>query len=786
MKKVLNKIWPAGQSLWAAPLIFLFFVWLIFATPYFVQNKAPYPSNHQVNNYSPWSEYKKFWGPVKNSAMPDIIDQIYPWREFVISQLKKSEIPLWNPYTFSGNTHLANYQSAVFHPFNFLFFIFNFTFAWSILILLQPLLAGIFVFLFTRSLSLSKISSLIASVSFMFCGFITVWMGYGTLGYAIIFLPLSLFAIEKYFITKEITYPILLSLTIPLSFFSGHFQTSIYFLSITILYLLYKVLLTKQKNTSIAILLFVFFGILLSMPQLLPSFEAYQNSVRSAFFQKTEIIPWSHLSTIIAPDFFGNPVTRNNPIGHYAEWASFAGVIPFFLFLYAVINLKRSKYIPFFFIVSLFSLMVAFGTFLSDILIRLQIPAISTSAVSRIIVLFSFSVAILSAFGVDFFLKDLRDRKLKKIYLWITISFFILGSISAFAFSPVLDNAVFIVARKNIFLPLILFLIGFILTVVSVLNKKLLILLPVFFLILTSFDMLRFTSKWMPFDSKENVYPSLPITDFLRSIPSHERTIGALGQGAYTTYNLLGVDGYDPIYPKRYGEFLTFANSGELSDPSSKGIKFSYRGKYSQQTLDLLGIKYIVHKIGDDGKVWAFPFDAYEKDRFKVIFNDKKIRIYENTRPSPRVFLTAAFEVEKDDKEILDKVFTKNNFRKIILEKNPIIDAKVDIDAEAKIEKYEPSKIIIKTNSKEDSILFLSDNYYPGWKAWVDGKQIPILRADYTFRSVPVPSGKHIVTFSYEPESFKIGFYLALLGIAGIFVFSIWYFVLSKGRIAKR
>ncbi|MCL5069283.1 MAG: YfhO family protein, partial [Actinobacteria bacterium] len=205
MKKIFKKIWP---------LLFIFLIWIIFTGPYFINNKTTFPSNYQVNSVPPWRYYDKFWGPVKNGAMPDIIGQLYPWRHFSVNALKAGEIPFWNPYSFSGNPHLANYQSAVFSPLNLLFFILPFIDAWTIIVLLQPLLAGIFMYFLVKELKVSEIGSLISSVTFMFCGFLVVWMAYGTLSMAIAFLPLGLFGIEKFYNTNRIRYLFFLSLSI--------------------------------------------------------------------------------------------------------------------------------------------------------------------------------------------------------------------------------------------------------------------------------------------------------------------------------------------------------------------------------------------------------------------------------------------------------------------------------------------------------------------------------------------------------------------------------------------
>ena len=137
------------------PYLLIFVVWFIFSSPYFLKGLSPFPSDYQVNSFSPWSSYKELAGPVKNAAQPDLITQIYPWKNLVIEQWKAGQIPLWNPYSFAGTPLLANFQSAVFSPFNLLFFLpLKFIDSWSILVLLQPLFAGIFTYFFIFSCNL--------------------------------------------------------------------------------------------------------------------------------------------------------------------------------------------------------------------------------------------------------------------------------------------------------------------------------------------------------------------------------------------------------------------------------------------------------------------------------------------------------------------------------------------------------------------------------------------------------------------------------------------------------
>ena len=543
-KKYLLKFWP---------IIFIFLYWFIFSSPYFLGNKAPFSATYQVNNFAPWSAYSELAGPVKNGAMPDVVTQIYPWKHLTIEIWKTGNVPFWNPYNFSGTPHLANYQTAVLSPFNLLFFLLPFVDAWSLLVLLQPLLAGLFMYLFIRSLKRSQAAALISSMSFMFCGFIVVWMDYATLAYAIAFLPLALFCIEKYSEFKKIRYLILLSLSIPLSFFSGHFQISLYFLITICAYILYKFIINRNILNTLYLILYTFFGLLLSMPQLMPSIEFYLQSLRSTVFLKGEVIPWQYISTFLAPDFLGNPVTRNDWFGHYAEWNGYIGVLPLMLAVYSITSKKRVQTF-FLLIIGVITLLMAFDTPLLTLLINLHIPVISTSSASRVIVIYSFMFAALSAFGFDQLELDIKERRFKKIYLWITlflIFFLVLWAIVFFKLFIPAERL--IVARQNLILPSLIFSLSSLVILLLIFfqntNKKIKYSLLAFILILiVVFDMFRFAKKWQPFDPKNLVFPNVPTTREFSRLKGYERVLGNLGAEALVYYNMPSIEGYDSLY----------------------------------------------------------------------------------------------------------------------------------------------------------------------------------------------------------------------------------------------
>ncbi|OGZ01653.1 MAG: hypothetical protein A2946_02170 [Candidatus Liptonbacteria bacterium RIFCSPLOWO2_01_FULL_53_13] len=87
---------------------------------------------------------------------------------------------------------------------------------------------------------------------------------------------------------------------------------------------------------------------------------------------------------------------------------------------------------------------------------------------------------------------------------------------------------------------------------------------------------------------------------------------------------------------------------------------------------------------------------------------------------------------------------------------------------------YQSNKIVVETSADRDGILVLSELFYPGWNAYLDGKRVPVYPANVMFRGIFLPSGAHTVTFRFEPwwfwPSVTISL-LTLLAVLGTFAF---------------
>lgn len=748
-KKIVSRWWPIGIIL---------AVWLAFAYPYWGKGLVPFPSKYLVTFFPPWSNV--YGMPVKNNAMPDVITQIYPWKHVTAATWKQGELPLWNPYSFSGTSHVGNYQSAIFSPINALYFVLPEIHAWSVMILLQPLLAGLFMFLFLRSLAISKPGSILGSLAYMFSGFIVVWMAYGTLGYAVLFLPPVLYGIQ----TKRY---VLTAAGVALSFLSGHFQMSVYVLFYAISFALYR-----KEWTS---MFFIALGLGLAAPQVFPAFDSYQAAVRSSIFGKGEVIPWQYLVTIFSPDFYGNPVTRNDWFGHYAEWASFLGVIPLFVALFAAVTKWKDPLVRFLIYMAAFSVSLAFQTPILDLFYALRIPVLGTSSASRIIVLASFSLAVLSGIGLDALIHCWKANTWKNIRWWLGLSalFILFLWVILVLFRP-LPAEKLTVAMRNSVLPtamlgglLVTSIVGF------WLPKRLRLIPVVILLVLTAFDTYRFAAKWMPFDPGEYVYPELPVISKLKELieKDHSRVFGNIGNEVGSRFGIQLVDGYDALYQYRYGKFISSISTGTPHPVDRSVVTFDKHGKYSEDVLELLGVKYYMHKKSDGRFVWAYPF--WEYPQYRLAWEDDNFQILENTKSFPRAFLASSFRVETEDQKILDALYSVNRRDAVILEKEPSTVPEPG-KGDVAIELYRPTEVVMNTKADVPKLLFLSDVFDSGWRATIDGNQAELYRANFDFRAVALPAGSHTIRMWYAPRSVTLGFMVGGVSVLGMVGFLVW------------
>lgn len=784
MKKIKNFF----NSGW--PILFILFVCFWLFRPFFLKGLLPIPSDIIVGVYYPWLDYK--WGfpagvPVKNPLLSDIPSLIYPWRSFAVDQLKSFRWPLWNPYYFAGMPLLANFQSAVFSYVNLLFLFLPKAFSWSGGVFLSLLLCLILVYFFLRGKKLSKIACLFGAVTFSLGGFQIAWMEYNVLGQTALFLPLLLLAVDNIFGKKSLFWLFLLPVLLAMQIFSGYVPIVIYSYIICFFYVLFFYFFPQAKNKKInwktfcSLIFFWIFGLALAAVQLLPGWELARNSIRSidpiVVDSQASYLPGKNLLTLLAPDFFGNPATGNYFGGaYYDNFYFFAGTIALIFILLSAWFIKKDKNIFFWWIILAFSLLLAFNNPLGRFIERLFY--LSGGVASRALFMTDFALAMLAAWGMENF-RQSHQRHRVILSVSLIFLFFIFAYWQSAKIVPGSNR---LVAQKNLIIPGgVLLVAAFILGVGELAGKRLRSLIAIILLFLSTAQLLYSAQKYLPFSPKELLFPKTPIIEFLlkqkekSQDPFRTEINDVIPQNMLMPYGLETTSGYDTLLPRRMGEFLWLLGAGKISEKISR---VQLIDNYRSWLFPLLNTKYVLAKKMSSQEISSrreLPSSVFQNKRFRLVFEDRTVQVYEDTQFLPRAFWIHDYVVANQE---YFKTFLPNKFdfsQKVILEKPiefvpPLVPAKANL---VRWKEYLPGKLILEVESDQPGLIFLSQNFFPGWQVFVDDRKTEIYRANYTFQAILVGEGRHLLTLQYQPKTFLYGGLVSIFALANWLLFSI-------------
>ena len=803
----------------------VFFVLLILISASFILfypvflGKIPFNGNFLVSFYSPWS-FQKFEGyatGVPSKAVSwDQIRQYYPLFEHTRRMWRSGEIPLWNPYNFSGTPQLANLESASFYPLNIGFAFGRTIDSWIIFKISAVVLSGFFTFLYLQSLKLKFLPSLFGSLCFAFSSTMIIWgEEIWQSAHSVIWLPLWLFSIEKLIVSPKKIFWLVGIFSALFSILAGYFQTTLYVFIFTFTYFLFrtsffsgpKVFLTWfKKNKHLFFLIGSIFplSLLLGAIQLLPSIELYLLSPRK-IVDLTQLnigflLPLKQFVTFFAPDFFGHIVTKNwiGGEGQYYEKMIYIGVVPIiFASLVWIISNRLKSFVNFFTIWFILSVLLIFQNPVAKSIYQFEIPLISTANPIRIIFILAFCISILSAMGFSVWSNSPFSKIKWKllisllpfiiIYL-LLILFLFFARKGTWSFQHFPPNWT-LTALRNLAVPLLVFFLAALLQLFGSFFKKLRLLSVFLILCLLFSHALFFLWKYLPFSEIRFLYPSAPILTFIQKNAGIDRfwTLkgGILENNFATVYKIFSLEGYDPLNILRYNELLSSTYETEKTVFSRSDASISRDLGSSNEALDkrwsllnLMGVHYIINS--DDSVLSSQTF--HTPPFLEKIWEDKNFTIYNNRNALPRAFLADNYIVESKKEMILKRLYDPqlNLKNTLILEEDIAnFEPKYSDENTVQIINYSPQKVEIKTSSHTNQFLFLSDTYYPGWEAKIDGIKTKIHRADYAFRAVPVQAGNHLVSFEYKPLSLKLGLTISALTLFSI-ILLIWFKNISQ------
>jgi hypothetical protein len=295
---------------------------------------------------------------------------------------------------------------------------------------------------------------------------------------------------------------------------------------------------------------------------------------------------------------------------------------------------------------------------------------------------------------------------------------------------------------------LYLFLLGALLWVLQRFKGLPRVLLPGGLLALTVIDLWLFGSRYLVTFHPEDLRMDQDLKAFLQGEKEPFRVatpfFDLLNTGLLE--GIENVGGNDAIVLKHYSEFINVAQQLPLEQPN---LVMNIE-RYSP-LLDLLNVRYYI--LPSSMRI--------DMAGFELGFQNHKYNVYKNTRALPRSFVVHDTRVMQERNAVLLDM-TSLGFRP---RSYAIIDQHIaGLPSDATLQSPVPQvlqhtfhKVAIKANLTQPGLLVLGDVYYPGWQAFVDGRETTIYRANYVMQAIFAPAGEHLVEFYYRPLSLKIG-----------------------------
>jgi hypothetical protein len=723
------------------------------------RGKVPVPTDTLIGLYHPWldqaSETNPSGVPFKNFLITDPIRQQIPWRKLAIEKWKSGQIPVWNAYNFSGAPLNANVQAGIFYPLNIVFFLLPFIPAWTVLIILQPLLGGIFFYLYMRSKNIHAGAAVAGSIAWGFCGFSIAWLTWGTIVHVAIWLPLILLSIDALYKVKQKKHIAwwMLGLTFFISsvVFAGHMQIAMYML---LLALAYGALLAgKHKKRSLLILLSLGLAVIITSIQWRPLLEGLKQSSRlhetTGWLKEGWFVPWHHLVQFVAPDFFGNPATLNYwGAWNYGEFIGYIGILPLIMAIYALISSSR-RLVRFFAGMATLALLFLLPTPIARLPFEWQIPFLSTLQPTRLMAVIDVCLVILAVFGLDLYVK----RPTKRIFIAIALVGLAVAGLWVYVFQmqptavgneKLLENLQ--VARRNLILPSILWgMSAFLLSIFFFVRRW----EHVFFLLVIgviSFDVFRFGWKFTPFTTTAYFFPTTKAVSFLQSQPrpfrimSLDNRIMPPNVNAY--YGLESVEGYDPVYDGRYEEFMAALNRKEPNITPPFGFNRIITGSTIDSKLfPLLNVKYVL------------ALEEIKNPDLELMYQEKSTRVYWYKKATPRLYLVEDTVLRTTKQEIIDMLHSPSfdaGTMAVVEREVGIINMPLSTAETVEILSYDPALIVAKTRFMGDRFVVIANMYNQNLHVEVDDVSTEVYRANYIFGGVVIPKGEHTLRVSYR------------------------------------
>ncbi|MBI2525907.1 MAG: YfhO family protein [Candidatus Rokubacteria bacterium] len=694
-----------------------------------------------------------------NPVLTDVTFQIHPWLLHVAGEIGHGHFPLWNQSVFTGAPLFANPNSAVLFPLNALAYVLPIGLALALGAAVKVLVAGLGMYWLLRLLVVGPLGAFAGAAGFMLNGALVVWLQY-PVGSAIALLPLLL-ALSEWLRQRPGGGPVVaLGCAVALDVFAGYPPIALLGVLAAALWALARspgapggprFLLRWVAGIAL--------GAALATVQLLPFLEYMRESAIYAYrleWKPVLSLPPRTAIVFLMPHYYGGPADFWGPL-NFNEITTSVGLLPWVALPAALVGGWRQPGTRFFALLGGLAAAILYGVpLLAPALAAL--PVVSLTISLRVAPLLILALSALGGLGVDAVVR--RAGESSRALRWAVAAG--LSVIALLALASVLDDYATSV-RARMAVPLALQYLAF----VALSTAMALLLLrgaggglahsrwSLALILLQLASTLPLAAGYNPVMEARWLYPSTPAIEHLRRESARDPGRVLLQANLAMLYGLSDPSGYDGMTPRRLerlvrpGGGLTLLGNGSLTVADIWG----------SPVVDLLGVRRV---LVPPGITVAGPGYALEYDGADA-------RVYRNEGALPRAFLVPSARCVDDATALRLIAARRVDFSQEVLlagcerAQAPGLPA---TQSRAVIRRDEPSRVTIEAAADAPSYLVLTDTWFPGWRASVDGSPEPVLRANHALRAVALQPGAHRVDFEYRPESFRVGLWVSLAAAA--------------------
>ena len=727
----------------------------------------------------------------------DFIEFYLPMKKFLYDELLLHQtIPYWNPYIFGGMPFWAHFESTIFYPLGFLFYLLSPEKAYGYTMFLHFCLAGFFMYLLARSLGVSEVGGVVASAVFTCNGFLMaiLFLGHMSPVESYIWLPLVIYFINRA-VHADGIWPdaIIAGALWGIQILAGAPQDAFYtFLAATLFLLcMYKVRNAVEASAKrlLGIVLTVFVvGASFSSIQILPALELINESVRTALdsyeWSTLASYPLQGIITALLPHFFGNyadgSVWVSNTPWSLPQQNLYTGILTLVLLGFVSLQMKvEVRVIIFGGLLAIVSLILAFGHNTPIYKIVYLLPGFDRfRAPSKIMVLWALSMALLAGIGMDGLLSHMKKGFKRRLYPLLLLVFSLVVLVIVFHFAPsavlkafsplVLADAIperladaariISIETQRLTLVLALILLLFLLLRRNFLSHRITTALLCALLLM---DLAYVHREAVRHDDslyekiakiKKDLQVSFSRDNSLYRVGAFKHPLGA-NLEMVLGYQTVG--GFTALFPSRYYNYIDKYADYQLP----RGwVSFFYGVSRVPVLMDLLNVKYeISYADKSIGLRNTFLPRAFIIPECTVARRQDILNLLTSSDFDPRK--TVLFE--KEDNTPSPGALT----RKPSLSDSDTVEIKT----------FRPDTIVLNTSSQNPGYLYLSEIHYPGWNAYIDDQRANILRGNYLFRVIPIPEGRHHIRLHFDPLTIKVGIGISVIA-ALVILGSLIYF----------